>query len=313
MRSRLFLKVYATLLLTLAVVAIASFMFVRMGAGRAGSRLGRAGATISLPRCCRPTPIRRPLEIVLDRLAAAFDGDIAVFGPDGSPIAAAGKDAAARTARTRPRSTPRRRPARLRGAACPTGAMSPPGSICRSARVAAMRSRYLALVAAVTGLAAYPVVRHLTRRLESLRGGVEAWGEGALDRRVAVEGKDEVAAVAADLQPGGRPHRAAGRGAPVAARQRQPRTALAAGPAAHGDRSLRAVGQRGAQARDRAQPRRARRAGRGDPAGQPARPWRQARRGRGRRPAGAGRGGRRAQRRRRSTASRRRCAATPGC
>ena len=57
--------------------------------------------------------------------------------------------------------------------------------------------RYLALVAAVAGLAAYPVVRHLTRRLEGLRRGVEAWGAGALDRRVAVEGKDEVAAVAA--------------------------------------------------------------------------------------------------------------------
>jgi two-component system OmpR family sensor kinase len=57
--------------------------------------------------------------------------------------------------------------------------------------------RYLALVAAVAALAAYPVVRHLTRRLEGLRRGVEDWGAGALNRRVAVEGTDEVAAVAA--------------------------------------------------------------------------------------------------------------------
>lgn len=43
---------------------------------------------------------------------------------------------------------------------------------------------------------AYPVVRHLTRRLERLRRGVEAWGEGALDTRVGLAGRDEVAAVA---------------------------------------------------------------------------------------------------------------------
>jgi signal transduction histidine kinase len=43
---------------------------------------------------------------------------------------------------------------------------------------------------------AYPVVRRLTRRLETLQRGVEAFGAGALDRRVPVEGGDEVAAVA---------------------------------------------------------------------------------------------------------------------
>src|SRR5207247_9222060 len=55
---------------------------------------------------------------------------------------------------------------------------------------------YLAMIAAVIGLAAYPVVRHLTRRLERLRLGVEAWGSGALVTRVADSGGDEVAAVA---------------------------------------------------------------------------------------------------------------------
>jgi signal transduction histidine kinase len=43
---------------------------------------------------------------------------------------------------------------------------------------------------------AYPVVRRLTRRLETLQRGVEAFGAGALDRRVPEEGRDEVAAVA---------------------------------------------------------------------------------------------------------------------
>jgi signal transduction histidine kinase len=39
-------------------------------------------------------------------------------------------------------------------------------------------------------------VRRLTRRLETLQRGVEAFGAGALDRRVPEEGRDEVAAVA---------------------------------------------------------------------------------------------------------------------
>ena len=43
---------------------------------------------------------------------------------------------------------------------------------------------------------AYPFVRRLTRRLETLKRGVEAFGQGALDRRVPVEGRDEVATLA---------------------------------------------------------------------------------------------------------------------
>ncbi|MEO5845960.1 MAG: ATP-binding protein, partial [Caldimonas sp.] len=43
---------------------------------------------------------------------------------------------------------------------------------------------------------AYPVVRRLTRRLEALKQGVDQFGAGALDHRVAISGADEVAAVA---------------------------------------------------------------------------------------------------------------------
>ena len=43
---------------------------------------------------------------------------------------------------------------------------------------------------------AYPVVRRLTRRLESLKRGVEQFGAGALDHRVDASGRDEIAAVA---------------------------------------------------------------------------------------------------------------------
>ncbi len=44
---------------------------------------------------------------------------------------------------------------------------------------------------------AYPVVRRLTRRLEALKQGVQAFGAGDLAQRVDDSGRDEVAAVAA--------------------------------------------------------------------------------------------------------------------
>lgn len=57
----------------------------------------------------------------------------------------------------------------------------------------------LAALLALVGLASYPLVRSLTRRLELLRTGVQAFGDGALQRRVAVQGHDEVAALAASF------------------------------------------------------------------------------------------------------------------
>ena len=53
----------------------------------------------------------------------------------------------------------------------------------------------IVLFAAVSA-GAYPVVRHLTRRLEALKQGVEQFGSGQLDHRVDATGRDEIAAVA---------------------------------------------------------------------------------------------------------------------
>jgi two-component system sensor histidine kinase RstB len=53
----------------------------------------------------------------------------------------------------------------------------------------------LAVLFGAISIGAYPVVRRLTRRLEALKQGVEAFGAGALGRRVAEDGNDEVAAV----------------------------------------------------------------------------------------------------------------------
>lgn len=55
---------------------------------------------------------------------------------------------------------------------------------------------FLALAALMVAAATYPVIRRLTKGLESLRLGVERWGEGDLAARVPVRGEDEVAFLA---------------------------------------------------------------------------------------------------------------------
>ena len=57
----------------------------------------------------------------------------------------------------------------------------------------------LLVTAAAVGLAAYPMVARLTARLERLRASMDEWGGGKLATRAAVEGRDEVAAVAASF------------------------------------------------------------------------------------------------------------------
>lgn len=55
---------------------------------------------------------------------------------------------------------------------------------------------FLGFVALVIGLGALPVVRGLTRRLETLQAGVEDLGRGDLAARVEVSGSDEIASLA---------------------------------------------------------------------------------------------------------------------
>jgi len=57
----------------------------------------------------------------------------------------------------------------------------------------------LAVLFIAVAVGAFPVVRRLTRRLEALKQGVEAFGAGALHQRVAEDGRDEVAAVGASF------------------------------------------------------------------------------------------------------------------
>ncbi|GGC06449.1 sensor histidine kinase [Oxalicibacterium flavum] len=60
-------------------------------------------------------------------------------------------------------------------------------------------STTLILIGLVIGIGCYPVVRRLTGRLERLKTSVEALGAGQLSTRIPVEGRDEVASLAASF------------------------------------------------------------------------------------------------------------------
>jgi signal transduction histidine kinase len=59
--------------------------------------------------------------------------------------------------------------------------------------------RLLAVLFVAIAAGSYPVVRRLTRRLEALQQGVDAFGAGHLSHRVATDGRDEVAALASSF------------------------------------------------------------------------------------------------------------------
>ncbi len=104
---------------------------------------------------------------------------------------------------------------------------------------------WLLLIVVAVGIASYPVARRLTHRLEQLRKGVDALGDGDLSARVPVRGHDEIAALATRFN-----HAAARIETLVAAQQgmlanashelRSPlaRIRMALEVAGHGDRAL---------------------------------------------------------------------------
>src|SRR5262249_9414540 len=145
-----------------------------------------------------PDPDASPAESqrALDALNRKLRFDVALYRPDGMPIASAG--------RPQPRFDVRRaKPGWRRGQAGPTFTMQLPDGRWLVARQVRERpsptlyiAGFLALLALAIAVGAYPVVRRLGSRIERLKTGVEQLGGGNLAARVKVEGRDEVAALA---------------------------------------------------------------------------------------------------------------------
>lgn len=188
MPGRLFLKIYLTVLGTIVILALAGAMAVMLLGGERDDRgwLDQRAALLAavLPETGDPAE----MQAALDRIGPASRAVVTVHDADGAVLATHALDADARRRRFDPVIVP------MPGGGTLTAQFEPPFE-----RGPGNPLILLALVAGLTALAAWPVVRHLTRRLEHLRHGVETWGEGDLSLRVPIEGRDEIAAVAASF------------------------------------------------------------------------------------------------------------------
>ncbi|NYE59234.1 signal transduction histidine kinase [Duganella sp. 1224] len=189
---RLYFRFYVALLLILAIFAIATLEIW----DRSGSPLERSNATLAqIMQNVLAPPDAPPAQqqAALARVAANLNNaHMTLYTRDWRPLAVVGEFIPARRWRRQgmtgppPESFVRLPDGRKLLSSEPLG-FTRPKAILHNA---------LLLAALGIGVAAFPLVRHLTKRLERLQLGVEKLGAGDLTARVPVEGKDEVARLA---------------------------------------------------------------------------------------------------------------------
>ncbi|HWJ35241.1 MAG TPA: HAMP domain-containing sensor histidine kinase [Steroidobacteraceae bacterium] len=196
---RLYLRFYIALLASLVLFVLATATLWHFTGGsveQAGLALGRLVQNI-LPPADSPAAEQQE---ALRRLAVGLNGDVTLFDRNGMPTAAIGR--------------PLSPPGGKRHDAMGMGPWDH-GSIyyvhladgrwlAASVPIGYGHPRFifhimLTLLALAIGIAAFPIVRQITRRLERLQHGVESLGAGDLTARVAVEGRDEVARLASSF------------------------------------------------------------------------------------------------------------------
>lgn len=194
---RLHVQFYLAILATLAVFVVASAVFWRLTGtwreeawdARTAARLAQASLAPAAAPAARQ---QRAVDALHQRLAL----DIALYDREGRVIAASGK-------------VPTLSPRKLADAGWTLAHGGPVWILpLDDGRRLVVRHPHpppgkalhlfvipLSIVVAFA-LGAYPIARRLTGRLARLQGGVEQLGRGDLTARVAVEGRDEVAALA---------------------------------------------------------------------------------------------------------------------
>src|SRR5690606_2875453 len=193
---RLYKQFYLTTVAILLLVVLFGGMMWRHAPDASPQRfemLGELAADLLPPAGADRTVQDR----AVDRLHRRFKIDLALFDEGLRPLASAG----------RPLPAPRGNESGwLFARGGPAWAIRLPDArwivVRRSARprhpVLGIIS-FLDCIALAVAVCAYPLVRRLTRRLERLQAGVEKLGAGDLAARVKVEGRDEVAMLAASF------------------------------------------------------------------------------------------------------------------
>jgi signal transduction histidine kinase len=198
---KLYLQLYLTVVASLVVFAIAAGwlwrVLVELAPPPQTYALASEIAQGALPPADAP---REAQQAALERLSARGQVNIALFAPDGTEIAHVGPELPGwRRGGQRSRSPWHR--GRVWTLELPDGrwlAARPPRREYRSFAPLGVVLTF-GLLALAVAVGAYPVVRRATRRLEHLKTSVEALGAGDLATRVPVEGRDEVAALAASF------------------------------------------------------------------------------------------------------------------
>lgn len=191
-RKRLFWQVYLTLLACLVVLALLVGTLWRMAGDTAGERWGalRVRLTDELVRFEERSPDDLPNEI--GKLSQQMGASISVYSKERVLIASRGFPIALPTGDD---DVPQRWLDHVVRVDLP-GGRTVLAQLPRPPKPGLRVLLLALLVAGGVGIAAWPATARLTRRLETLRAGVESWGSGALNRRVAEQGSDEVAMVA---------------------------------------------------------------------------------------------------------------------
>ncbi len=191
-RHRLYVRIYVALLVSL-IVAAALFAMAAHGHSDSTAGIDTIAEVAKELLPAADAPQGEQLK-ALDRWREKVHANLALYAPDGSLIAEVGRKLPPPNAEHKGSGFMMRHPSvfvlRL-----------PDERILVAQRVARHKARMgiaalVALIAFSVALGAYPVVRRLTRRLESLQASVESLGAGKLGTRVEVSGNDEVAGLA---------------------------------------------------------------------------------------------------------------------
>lgn len=198
---RLFVQIYLMVLGAIVVFALIAaglwWVFVEQALPRHPAEAAVELAQTMLPEAAAPLAAQ---QAALERMAARLGGDLALYSADGARIAQAGRSLPPPGAGHWRGGMMMRRGEGMPLWTVPLGdgralvARISPREFQRARRPGALL--VIGLIALAVGAGAYPVVRRMTRRLETLKSGVEALGAGELAARVRVEGRDEVAALA---------------------------------------------------------------------------------------------------------------------
>jgi signal transduction histidine kinase len=195
----LYQKIYLTIIASLLLVVLVAGAVWRLGGDRMpiAQAFEMAGelAAAGLPHADAPPAAQQR---AVERLARQLKIDLALFDAARNPVASFGLPLP-----PPPPSGPGGWLYGPRGAAwsfrLPDGRWIVARAPIRHRNPAISLVLFLGGIALAVAIAAYPVVRGITRRIERLQVGVETLGAGNLAARVEVEGRDEVARLAASF------------------------------------------------------------------------------------------------------------------